>query len=143
MSEDILARARFRHRVPVRFRDLDSMGHAHHSLPLVYYEEARAQYWREVAGRTDTVDYIMATVTVRLHARIYWPALLEVALRTTRIGTKSFVIEFAIVGEDGTLLSSGETTQVMYDFESGRSVIVPDEVRARIEAYEGFRTGSS
>lgn len=119
------------------------MGHAHHSLPLVYYEEARAQYWREVAGRTDTVDYIMATVTVRLHARIYWPALLEVALRTTRIGTKSFVIEFAIVGEDGTLLSSGETTQVMYDFESGRSVIVPDEVRARIEAYEGFRTGSS
>ncbi len=42
---------RFRYAVDVRFRDLDPMGHAHHSLPLIYFEEARAAYWRDVVGQ--------------------------------------------------------------------------------------------
>jgi acyl-CoA thioester hydrolase len=40
----------FRTSVPVRFRDLDAMGHAHHTLPLIYLEEARAAFWRELKG---------------------------------------------------------------------------------------------
>jgi acyl-CoA thioester hydrolase len=136
MSEAVPARARFHHQVAVRFRDLDSMGHAHHTLPLVYLEEARARYWREVAGRGDVIDYVMATVTVRFHARIHWPASVEVALRTTHIGGKSFMMEFAITDADGTLLASGESTQVMYDYAADCSMPVPADVRAAIEAFE-------
>ena len=57
------------HAVDVRFRDIDAMGHAHHSLPLVYWEEARARYWRDVAGRRDTGDIDEGTARHVVHKR--------------------------------------------------------------------------
>jgi len=83
MSGEAGATFRFHHGVDVRFRDLDPMGHAHHSLPLIYLEEARAAYWRSVVGRDglDAIDYVMAEITVRFHRRIEFPMRLEVALR--------------------------------------------------------------
>lgn len=130
--------ARFRRRIPVRFRDLDSMGHAHHTLPLIYVEEVRAAYWREVVGRETAhdIDYVMGEVRVRYHARIEWPSAVDVALRVSHIGTKSFQMAFAVTTEAGELLASGETTQVMYDYAGGKSMRVPADVRSAIEAFE-------
>lgn len=143
MSTEQNRPARFHHRVEVRFRDLDPMGHAHHTLPLVYLEEARARYWREVTGRAslESIDYVMAEVRVRYHARIQWPGTVDVALRTARIGTKSLTMEYAISGADGTVLASGETTQVMYDYDGARSMPVPADVRAALESYEAGSSG--
>jgi acyl-CoA thioester hydrolase len=136
---------RFRHSVEVRFRDLDPMGHAHHTLPLIYLEEARAEYWRTVAGR-DTlrdIDYVMAEVTVRFHRRIGWPARLEVALRTSRIGSKSFVMDFVIRDAEGELVSSGTTVQVCYDYARSATVDVPHSLRERLLAFEGGSRGDT
>lgn len=130
--------ARFRHPVEVRFRDIDRMGHAHHSLALVYFEEARAAYWREVAGQPDEggVAYIIGEVTVRYHARITYPQTLEVFARVTRLGTKSWDMAYELRTADGELLASGSSVQVMYDYASGASVPVPPDIRRRIAAYE-------
>jgi acyl-CoA thioester hydrolase len=129
---------RFRFPVEVRFRDLDPMGHAHHAMPLIYLEEARAAYWRGVGGRSDLdgIDYVMAEVTVRYHARIEFPARLDVGLRTSRMGEKSFVQEFEVRSENGALLASGRTTQVMYDYTAGKSKPIDPGLRQRIEAFE-------
>jgi len=129
---------RFRRTVDVRFRDLDAMGHAHHTLPLVYLEEARAEYWRRVAGRPALrdIDYVMAEVTVRFHERIEWPATLDIGLRTSRLGEKSFEMEFEIRAEEGRLLSSGRTVQVFFDYAAGASRPLPAELRERIERFE-------
>lgn len=134
---------RFRHPVEVRFHDLDAMGHAHHTLPLVYFEEARAAYWREVAGRArvEDIDYVIGEVQVRYHARIRYPARLEVGVRVSHIGGKSFVMEYELRDSDGERLASGRTVQVMYDYAAGRAVAVPEELRARILAYEGTEGG--
>jgi acyl-CoA thioester hydrolase len=129
---------RFHHAVDVRFRDLDSMGHAHHSLPLIYVEEARAAYWRDVAGRLslDAIDYVLAEVTVRYHRRITFPDRLDVALRVSRMGTKSFIMEFEVRSGGGVLLASGTTVQVAYDYAADASKPIAPDVRARIEAHE-------
>lgn len=138
ISADAVLSARFRHRVAMRFRDLDPMGHAHHTLPLIYVEEARAEYWREVVGRRSLadIDYVIGEVRVRYHARMDWPANVDVALRVAHIGTKSLQMAFLLTSPDGGVLASGETTQVMYDFAEGHTMAVPADVRAAIEAYE-------
>lgn len=130
---------RFLHEVAVRFRDLDPMGHAHHSLPLMYWEEARARYWRDVAGRSDVaaIDYVIGQVTVRYHHRITFPATLRAGVRVTRIGSRSFEMEYGLWDRDGRLLSAGRSTQVMYDYDAGRSKPLDDATRARIESFEG------
>ena len=134
---------RFVHEVPVRFRDLDPMGHAHHSLPLMYWEEARARYWREVAGRVAVVDidYVMGEFTLRFHQRILYPATLRAGVRTTRLGRSSLDMEYGLWDPEGRLLSSGRSTQVMFDYEGGRSRAIDPDTRARIESYEGESLG--
>jgi acyl-CoA thioester hydrolase len=127
----------FHHVVDVRFRDLDVLGHAHHSLPLIYAEEARAAFWREVTGRRglDGIDYVLAEVQVRFHEPIFFPARLDVGLRVSHVSAKSFVMEFEVRGEDARLYSSGRTVQVMYDYATRTSKPVPPELRARLEAF--------
>lgn len=138
---------RFVHPVPVRFRDLDPMGHVHHSLSLMYWEEARARYWREVAGRetVDAIDYVMGEFTLRFHHRIRFPATLDAGVRTTRLGRSSFEMEYGLWDPAGRLMSSGASTQVLYDYGAGEPRPMDADTRARIERYEGrtlSRTGS-
>jgi acyl-CoA thioester hydrolase len=89
-----LSELRFRHRVSVRFRDLDPMGHAHHTLPIVYFEEARAAYWRDVAGRAnvESIDYVLADLRVQFKQRILYPAELIVHAGVTHLGNASFFL---------------------------------------------------
>lgn len=130
---------RFRHPVEVRFKDIDVGGHAHHSHSLVYFEEARAAYWREVVGRgtLDDVDYILAEAEVRFHARILWPQTLSVGVRVSRLGKKHFEMEYVVESPGGERLVSGRTVQVMYDYDVGSSTRIPEEARRAIEKLDG------
>jgi acyl-CoA thioester hydrolase len=114
------------------------MGHAHHTLPLIYLEEARAEYWRTVVGRgsLESIEYIMAEITLRLHKRIHWPARLVVGLRVSKLGGKSFDMQFEIRDDAGDAAASGRTVQVMYDYAAGASTPIPADVRERIQAFE-------
>jgi acyl-CoA thioester hydrolase len=129
---------RFRYRVPVRFHDLDVMGHAHHTLPLVYFEEARAAYWRDVVGRptVDDIDYVLAEIRVQYKERILYPATLTVRTGVTHLGNASFTMAYQLTNEEGALLATGESVQVMFDYQTGRSMRIPEESRVRIESFE-------
>jgi acyl-CoA thioester hydrolase len=140
----------FRARVPVRFRDLDPMGHAHHTLPLVYLEEARAAFWRELTGtaQLDAIDYVMAEVTVRFHARILYPADVLVLLAVGDVGTKSFRMDFEIRADiedarDGTLLSSGSAVQVAFDYTKDAAKPIDAALRARLVAWSTAQKSSA
>lgn len=134
---------RFLHDVAVRFRDLDPMGHAHHSLPLIYWEEARARYWQAVAGRqtVDAIDYVMGEFILRFHHRIHFPATLRAGVRTTRLGRSSFDMDYGLWDAEGRLLSSGSSTQIMFDYDAGKPKPIDPGTRARIEGYEGLSSG--
>jgi acyl-CoA thioester hydrolase len=129
----------FRHPVEVRFRDIDMGGHAHHGQALIYMEEARAAYWRTVVGRPglDDIDYVLAEVTVRYHQRVLWPDTLDVGVRVTRMGRKHFEMTYEVRSPERGRLVTGHTTQVMYDYDAGKSKRISAETRARIGSFDG------
>lgn len=136
----------YRASVPVRFRDLDAMGHAHHTLPLIYLEEARAGFWRLVKGSdtVDGIDYVMAEITLRFHARIRYPAVVNVSLAVRRVGEKSFTTDFEVRAEDGVLLSSGTSVQVSYDYATARAQpIAPADRAVLLEWYGAAQNNSA
>ena len=135
-----MSELRFRKRVAVRFHDLDAMGHAHHTLPIIYFEEARAAYWREVAGRAGVadIDYVLAEVRVQFKQRVLYPNDLTVRASVTHLGNASFVMQYELSDDDGAILATGETVQVMFDYTTSKSMPVPPEVRKRIEQFEGI-----
>ena len=136
---------RFRLAADVRYSDVDAAGHVHHARALVFFEEARAAYWRDVVGRAsiDDIDYVIAEATVRWHARIEWPATLEVCARVSAVGRKHFHMEYEVRSRAGERLVTGHTVQVMYDYAARSSKPVPPEVRAAIAAFEGPLAGDA
>jgi acyl-CoA thioester hydrolase len=140
----------YRQRVVVRFRDLDAMGHAHHTLPLIYLEEARAAFWRELTGSDllDAIDYVMAEVTVQFHARIQYPTEVEVALAVDHVGGKSFTMRFELrsptrAADTGQLLASGRTVQVAYDYTRDTAKPLEPGMRAGLTAWRDARAQNS
>jgi acyl-CoA thioester hydrolase len=125
--------------VAVRFKDVDVGGHVHHSHALVYFEEARAAYWSRVTGRSglEAVDYILAEARVRYHQRILWPQTVDVGVATSRLGKRHFELSYAATAEGGTLLLTGTTVQVMYDYEAGTTKAMPTSVRDAMAALDG------
>lgn len=126
------------HDVDVRFKDIDVGGHAHHSVVLVFFEEGRARYWKDVVGRGDPedVDFILAEARVRYHARIFYPMRLRVGVRISDLRRKHFVMEYLLVSPEGEPLASGETIMVMFDYQQGRSKAVPEDVARAIRGFE-------
>lgn len=125
------------HDVEVRFRDLDSLGHVHHSLALMYFEEARAAFWRNVAKRPTVqhIDYVIGSASIKYLQRVRYPGVLSVGVRVPRVGGKSIDLAYEARSPEGDLLITGETTIVMFDFIAGKTKEVDEDLKEALARY--------
>ena len=122
----------YRHRLSVRFRDCDAMGHVNHAVYFTYLEQCRLTFWRELTGwPSPHTRVILARAECDYRAPARFGDELEVRLNVGDIGRSSFVLlyEIASVGTDQPI-ASGRTVMVSYDYEAGKSVPLPEETRA-------------
>jgi acyl-CoA thioester hydrolase len=130
----------FSHRLEVRFRDCDAMGHTNNAVYLTYLEQARFAHWRSLWGfgnaRTDPdlPGVILARVEADYKRPSRYGDTLEVRLVVAAIGRTSFRYDYEIVDERGQTVLTAKTVQVMYDYAAGRPVPIPDPIRARLGA---------
>ncbi|MFN2469240.1 MAG: acyl-CoA thioesterase [Gaiellaceae bacterium] len=115
----------FTHRERVRFRDVDSMGHANNAVYSTYLEEARFA----VLGGLSA--FILARVEIDFRSELKVGEEAEIGTRCSRIGTKSFDLEHEIRA-GGRLVAAARSVLVAYDYERGTSVPVPDDIRRRL-----------
>jgi len=123
----------------VVLRDLDAFGHVNNAVFLTYVENARVAYLAAVVGARarEEIRNIMASVTIEYRAEVSYDDELEIGVRVDRIGTKSFQLAYRIVRGDGEVAADVTSAQVMFDFDAGAAIAVPDTWRAAIEAHEG------
>lgn len=131
----------FRLWVPVRprFRDTDAMGHLNNAVYVTYFEVARAEYWRAVTAETNyqKVPFILAHTTIDFRSPAYVHEVLDVGIRVSRLGTKSFECAYRIVEQESRrLVCEGRSVQVIFDYANNASYALPDELRAAFRAYE-------
>ncbi len=131
---------RFCRRLQVRFRDCDPMRHVNNAVYFTYLEQGRFGYWREVIGvpHSDERSFILARAECDYRSAALPGEWLDVWVRTSSIGRSSFTFEYEIVsGEDGRLVATARSVQVMFDYTANRSVPVPDEIVSGLERFEG------
>jgi len=127
-----------------RFRDTDAMGHINNAVYVTYLEVARQEYWRAFRGDEDyrVVPFILARVEVDFRSEALMREVLELAVRCSSIGTKSFAFEYEIREQDTRrLVVAAASVQVFYDYAAKRSIPCPPEMRERLEAFEGRPLG--
>jgi acyl-CoA thioester hydrolase len=129
---------RFVLRREVEFRDIDSAGHVNNAVYLTYMETARIRYLIAVLGPEFAyeISLILARIAVDFRAPAFFPETLELGARVTRVGTTSFDLEHEIRGGDGRLVLQASSVLVAYDYEANAPMTVPDDWRARLDAYE-------
>ncbi len=131
---------RFRTVIPIRFSDIDAVGHVNNAIYLTYFEIARFAYWKEavnwnlsehgvIVGRSE-VNYLKP---VNLHDEI------ACYVRVVRIGNSSFDVMQVLVrvtpnGEE--ICTTGKTVCISYDYKANKSVSIPTAEREQMIAYD-------
>jgi acyl-CoA thioester hydrolase len=125
----------------VGFSETDAQGVVYYGRYLPYFDLARTEYHRHLGRVTLTgVDFAMRATTVEYHAGARFDDLLEVFVRTARIGRTSITYEHAAyrINDDGgeLLMATSEATLVCIALDERKAVSVPDTFRERIAAFE-------
>ncbi len=126
---------RFTIRFPVRFRDIDALGHVNNAVYFTYMESARTEYWMKVFGIGDLreVTFIVAHAECDYKIAARFGDDLEVSIWTSSIGNTSFVWDYEIHNSvSRQLIASGKTIQVYYDYSKGKALPVPEQVRKKL-----------
>jgi acyl-CoA thioester hydrolase len=128
---------RFTAEVPVRYRDLDPLGHVNNAVYASYMEQARTKYLQELLDTPPAdVQAVIAHLELDYRQPIEGDDDVTVALATTALGESSVTMTYEIRA-DGAVAATGETVMVAVDDVKG-AVPLPADVRSTIAEYEGL-----
>jgi acyl-CoA thioester hydrolase len=125
----------------VGFSDTDAQGIVYYGRYLPYFDLARVEYERhlgllrkEAAGK----DFVMRACSILSEAPARFDDLLEVFVRTKRLGTTSVCCEFCVYRvADDALMCTAEQTIVLVAVPERRPTPISDVYRRAVVAFEG------
>ena len=132
----------FNHRrqVYMRWSDMDELAHINNAKYLTYMEEARG-YCLDAVCKYDWKKnpLILAHVSVDYLAPLFFHNEAFIYTRTSRLGTKSFEIEYLLLDE-----TNGQkrpvlyalSTLVGYDYKSGKTAPINEDVRKKLAEFD-------
>ena len=125
----------YRHRLAVRFRDCDAMGHVNHAVYFTYLEQCRLTFWRELTGTPSPhTRVIIARAECDYRAPAYFGDELDVSVNVAAIGRSSFTLVYEIArAADARLVASGKTVMVSYDYAASQTTDLPAATRELLE----------
>lgn len=135
----------FRHKstLNIRFSDIDAFGHVNNAKYLTYFEEARVEYFDEIVGWKYDLSkkgIILAKAEIDFIKPVHFRDEVFVHTRCARIGTKSFDLEYELIGyheKKEILLADARTVMVTFDYNLHHSIEIPAEWKDAILKYEG------
>jgi acyl-CoA thioester hydrolase len=116
--------------IPVRWRDLDMLGHLNQSVYHEFLEEGRAELLARLHRSGRGFAFVLARVELDYRHEVRRDhGSVDVACRIARVGTKSITVENEIVLPDGTIAAGGTSILVAWDPKARTSRALTDEER--------------
>jgi len=133
--------------MPVRFGDLDALGHLNNAKYATYIEQARIQYVTDVCGFRglwNELGMILARIEIDFKAPILYGDTVEIYTRCSRIGSKSFDLDYVITRQAATQSASqvsatSRSVLVAFDYTTQQTMAVPDSWRTAMTAYDHLK----
>ncbi len=123
----------------VWFSDTDAQGIVYYGRYLPYFDHARTEYHRHLGPlELGGPEFVMRASVIEYHAPARFDDLLEVFVRTERVGRTSVTYDHAAYRlEDDALMVTAKQTLVLVDPVARRAVEVPVSFRELVERFEG------
>jgi acyl-CoA thioester hydrolase len=119
------------HRVQMRWRDLDGLGHVNHTVVLTYLEEGRDVFLKKHGVRRD--EYVVGRCSVSFRGEID-PAFESVTVQCAvrELGRSSVTTSERILDHNGEVVVEAEFGLVLWDPAQHASRPISDEERASL-----------
>jgi acyl-CoA thioester hydrolase len=126
--------------IETRFADFDMMGHVNNAVYFSYMEVARVKYWKQAINwNWRKTGVVVGKASIKYILPIFLEDKVQMYVRTSRIGSSSFDLEYLIVKlQNGKELicSEGMTTCIAFDYSLKKATPIPEQERSKMMAFE-------
>ncbi len=132
---------RFWTAIPVRWGDMDAMGHVNNAVYFKYCESARIELLRGLGiggrGEGNAQGPTLVHAACDFKREVKYPATLDVGIRIATMTQRSFRMQYGMFlqGTD-TLVAVAVSVNAWLDYAAGRAIPLPEELRAALAAYQ-------
>jgi acyl-CoA thioester hydrolase len=123
--------------IAVRWGDMDAYGHVNNAMYMRYLEEARVQLLAQMGAQMDGngVDPVVINVGCTFMQPVVYPDTLTIRCFIAEPGRSSFMTYYEIFSQrqPDKPVSDGYAKVVWMDHHTGKSVPLPDIIRAQFE----------
>ena len=124
-------------KMPIRWGDMDAYGHVNNTVYFRFMEQARVEWIEEmqVPVRPGGAGPVIINANCTFMIPMNYPGTVEVRTYVGAIGRSSCqtYVEMGLEGDE-RIYAEGGAKVVWMDTQSGKSVPLPDHVRALLEA---------
>jgi acyl-CoA thioester hydrolase len=122
--------------IPMRWGDMDAMGHVNNILYFRYMEETRMAWFFKFGGasRADGQGPVIINASCTFLKQLVYPGDLEVKLYAGKPGRSSFEtwVEMRPSYDSETLYAEGQAKVVWVDYAKAKSVVLPERIRRMV-----------
>lgn len=122
--------------IPIRWGDMDAMGHVNNTLYFRYLEIVRVEWLRSLGGPPDPSGHgpVIVNAFCNFLKQLEYPGDVLAKHYVAQLGRTSFdtFITLERTDQPGVICAEGGATTVWVDFPAGKSVPVPGWLRERI-----------
>ena len=132
--------------IPVAWGEQDAFGHLNNVVFFRFFESVRMHYLDRIgvlrSHNEQGLGVILTSTTCDFKKPVEWPARLTVRSGCTAVGNTSFTMAYEIANEQGAVVATGTSVQVMFDYRQQVKARIPDAIRAAIAAVQGGSFGA-
>ena len=123
--------------LPVQFRDIDVMGHVNHATYFQYMETARVELARSLGQvkKGFRSSFILASARCEFKKPITDERRVTVSVWVSRIGDRSWDLDYSIHGPRRAEYAVGRTTQVAYDYKTRSAAKISGKLKRELAKY--------
>ena len=130
------------HRLQVRFKDCDPLGHVNNAVYFTYLEQARFTLWRKqlgflaksaADGGPRGLGFILARAECDFRAQAKYGDELDVKLSLGGFGRTSFAYTYDVVNSvTGQLVATAKTVLVWFDYDAQTPAPLDEATKAKL-----------
>jgi acyl-CoA thioester hydrolase len=123
-------------RMPIRWGDMDAMGHVNNTVYFRYMEQTRIEWFYAVARKLGEEPYgaqgpVIVNASCTFLEPLVYPGDVEVKMYVGEPGRSSFGSHYEI-SMNGKKCAEGAAKMVWIDLKTGRSMPLPEPVRSSL-----------
>ncbi|MFX1762431.1 thioesterase family protein [Paraburkholderia sp. A1RI-2L] len=127
--------------MPIRWGDMDAFGHVNNTVYFRYMEQVRISWFEHIGvggesrERGDGQGPVIVNASMDFLKQLHYPGDIVCTMTVGEPGRSSFDTGFELrrVDDPDTVYARGNARCVWIDYTAGKSVPIPDSLRATIE----------